>query len=128
MTDLIIIGIVIVLVLVGVVSSKKHFKGEGGCCGGGSSVKPKKKKLKAVIVKKIFIIEGMTCDHCKNRVESVINEIDGVAAKVDIKKKEAVRREGTGALIQENNERWKDPFMKIRIKERRYLESYLWFG
>ena len=90
MTDLIIIGIVIVLMLVGVVSSKKHFKGEGGCCGGGSSVKPKKKKLKAVIVKKIFIIEGMTCDHCKNRVESVINEIDGVAAKVDIKKKEAV--------------------------------------
>lgn len=32
----------------------------------------------------------MTCDHCKNRVEKSINDIDGAAAKVNLKKKEAI--------------------------------------
>lgn len=90
MGDAIIIGIIAVLVIVGIRSGAKHFQGEGGCCGGGSSAKPQKKKLKNVIAKKTFIIEGMSCEHCKNRVESCINEIDGAAAKVNLGKKEAV--------------------------------------
>lgn len=88
MQNVIIIGIIVVLAIIGIRSSIKHFKGEGGCCGGGSSVK--RKKLKTVIAKKTVVIEGMTCEHCKNRVENRINEIDGAAAKVDLKKKEAV--------------------------------------
>lgn len=88
MTDIIIIGIVLVVVAIGVRSTIKHFKGESSCCGGGSSVKPKKKKLKSVIATKIMIVEGMTCDHCKNRVERFINDIDGAAARVNLKKKE----------------------------------------
>ena len=33
---------ILVLIVVGaVISSAKHFKGEGGCCGGGGSVKVK---------------------------------------------------------------------------------------
>lgn len=91
MEDIIIIGIIMILVVVGIRSGAKHFKGEGGCCGGGSStVKKKRKKLKTVIAQKTVLIEGMSCDHCKNRVEKCINEIDGAAAKVNLKKKEAV--------------------------------------
>lgn len=90
MEDMVIIGILVVLIIIGIHSSIKHFKGEGGCCGGGSSVKPKKKKLKNIIGKKTVIIEGMSCEHCKNRVEISINEIGGAAAKVNLSKKEAV--------------------------------------
>lgn len=90
MTDKIIVVVLVVLLLIGVRYSIKHFKGEGGCCGGGSSVKVKKKKLDNVIAKKTVIIEGMSCENCKNRVERSLNELDGVAAKVNLKKKTAV--------------------------------------
>ena len=91
MENIIIIGLIVILVIVGVRSGRKHFKGEGGCCGGGSTPVPKQnKKLDHVIAKKSVIIEGMTCDHCKNWVEKSINEIDGAAAQVNLKKKEAV--------------------------------------
>lgn len=90
MENVIIIGIIAVLILIGIRSGVKHFKGEGGCCGGGSTVKTKRKKLKKVIAQKTVIIEGMTCDHCKNRVERCINDIGGAAARVKLSKKEAV--------------------------------------
>lgn len=41
-------------------------------------------------MKKIIEIDGMSCGHCQARVEKVLNEIDGVEAKVDLKKKRAV--------------------------------------
>lgn len=90
MENAIIIGIIVVFILIGIRSGIKHFKGEGGCCGGGSSVKKKPKKLKNVIAKKVVIVEGMTCEHCKDRVERCIDAIDGAAGKVNLKKKEAV--------------------------------------
>ena len=41
-------------------------------------------------MKKIMTINGMSCEHCKNRVETVLKEINGVKnAKVDLKKKTA---------------------------------------
>lgn len=91
MENVIIIAILVVIIWIGIRSSIKHFKGEGGCCGGGSTtVKAKRKKRKKVIAKKTVIIEGMSCEHCKNRVERSINDLDGAAAKVNLKKKEAV--------------------------------------
>ena len=90
MTDFVIAGILIILIIIGIRSSVKHFKGEGGCCGGGSSVKVKRKKLKQVVKQRTVIIEGMTCEHCKARVESRLNELDGVSAKVNLKRKTAV--------------------------------------
>lgn len=90
MEDLIIIAVIAVLVVVGIRPSIKHFKGQGGCCGGGSaSAKKPRKKLKSVLKTKTLIIEGMTCEHCKNRVEQGLNEIEGAAAKVNLKKGEA---------------------------------------
>lgn len=90
MADFVIAGILIILIIIGIRSSVKHFKGEGGCCGGGSSVKVKRKKLKQVVKQRIVIIEGMTCEHCQARVESRLNALDGVSAKVNLKRKTAV--------------------------------------
>ena len=90
MADFVIAGILIILIIIGIRSSVKHFKGEGGCCGGGSSVKVKRKKLKQVVKERTVTIEGMTCEHCKARVESRLNELDGVSVKVNLKRKTAV--------------------------------------
>jgi len=43
MENFIIIIIIAILVLVGVNSMLKHFKGQGGCCGGGNTYVSKKK-------------------------------------------------------------------------------------
>lgn len=90
MENIIIIGILLVVVVIALRSTLKHFKGEGGCCGGGSEVKIKKKKLKQVVQKRTLLIEGMHCENCKNRVESRLNELDGVSASVNLKTKTAV--------------------------------------
>lgn len=89
MENIIILVILAVMIPIGIRSSVKHFKGEGGCCG-GSSKTVKKKKLNHIIATKTIRIEGMSCEHCKNRVEQSINAIDGAAAKVNLKKKQAV--------------------------------------
>ncbi len=85
MQDYIIIAIIIVIAIVGFCSTIKHFKGQGGCCGGGD-YRPKKKKLPRVKYLKTFQVEGMHCEHCKNRVEEAVNDIHGIAGKVDLKK------------------------------------------
>lgn len=90
MENAIIISILIIVIFIGLRSSVKHFKGQGGCCGGGSEVRIKPKKLKHVTAQVTVGIEGMTCEHCRNRVESRLNELDGVSARVDLKKKTAV--------------------------------------
>ena len=88
MGDFIIIAIIGLLVVIGVISGRKHFK-NGGCCGGESTVKSKK-KLNKVIGTRTVKIEGMTCENCANRVEWAINDIDGLVGKVNLKKHQAV--------------------------------------
>lgn len=90
MENLIIIILLAVVVLYGLRSSIRHFRGEGGCCGGGSSAVVKRKRLKQVIARKTLWIEGMSCKHCKNKVEQRLNELEGVSARVYLKKKQAV--------------------------------------
>ena len=41
-------------------------------------------------MKKILMIEGMSCAHCSARVENALNSIDGVKATVELKKKRAI--------------------------------------
>ncbi len=43
MENIIIIGILIIAVVIGVIYTVKHFRGESSCCGGGSSMKAKKR-------------------------------------------------------------------------------------
>ena len=90
MANVIIIGVLIVMMLFGIRATIKHFKGEGGCCGGGPDVKIKPKKLDHVIRQRTVIVEGMTCEHCRSRVESSLNELAGVSARVNLKKKTAI--------------------------------------
>ena len=68
MTDIIVILVIAVVVLLGVKSTIKHFKGEGACCGGGGgSLPPEEKKLEnPVIGKKTVKISGMHCE-CSDR-------------------------------------------------------------
>lgn len=40
-------------------------------------------------MEKILKIEGMSCSHCSSRVEKVLNQIDGVAAVVNLEAKTA---------------------------------------
>lgn len=110
MDNYIIIGILVLVVAFGIGSTIKHFKGKGGCCGGGS-YKPRKKKLPRVAYQKTFKVEGMHCDHCKNRVEEVVNDMKGVAGKVDLKK---------GDLIVSYAETVDDELIKARIEKAGY--------
>lgn len=41
-------------------------------------------------MKKIIEIKGMSCEHCQNRVEKALNAVEGVEAKVELKKNRAV--------------------------------------
>lgn len=92
MGNVIIIAILILIAIFSIRSGMKHFKGEGDCCGGGggSTLRDPKKKLDGVIAKKTIVIEGMTCENCRNRVESSINKIDGASARVNLKKKTGI--------------------------------------
>lgn len=110
MENYIIIGIIAVIIVIGVIYTIKHFKGEGGCCGGGS-YKPKKKKLKNVLYQKTFKVEGMHCDHCKNRVEEVIGDMKGLAGTVNLKK---------GELTVSYAEDVADELIKARIERAGY--------
>jgi len=87
MQDLIILGILVAIVIIGVFYTINHFKGKGGCCGGGNTY-ISKKKLKKVIATKTFIVEGMSCENCVARVLRYVNDIDGVVGKINLRKKE----------------------------------------
>ena len=55
-------------------------------------------------MKKIIEINGMSCGHCQARVEKVLNAIEGVAAKVELKKNRAIAtitKEVTDQTIKE---------------------------
>lgn len=41
-------------------------------------------------MKKIIEIKGMSCEHCQKRVEQALNAVDGVEAKVELKRNRAV--------------------------------------
>lgn len=110
MENYIIIGMIAVIVVIAVISSIKHFKGEGGCCGGGS-YKPKRKKLSDIKYTKKFKVGGMHCEHCKRRVEETVNDIKGVVGRVDLKK---------GELTVSYAEDVNDEIIKAKIEKKGY--------
>ena len=85
MENYIIIGIIIVIVFFAVRTIVKR-KGRKGCCGSSGDYKPRKKKLKNVIATKVFVVDGMHCEKCANRVTEVVNDIPGAAGVVELKK------------------------------------------
>ena len=89
MQDYIIIGILLAIIVIAVIRTKKHFKG-GGCCGSGSSAIRSRKTLSAPkLGEKVLTIEGMHCENCEIRVENALNRLEDVACRVSLKKKTA---------------------------------------
>ena len=110
MENYIIIGMIAVIIIIAILSSVKHFKGEGGCCGGGS-YKPKRKNLSNIKYTKKFKVGGMHCEQCKRRVEEAVNDIKGVAGRVDLKK---------GELTVSYEEDIDDEIIKAKIEKKGY--------
>ena len=46
-------------------------------------------KIINMSTKKVILIEGMSCSHCSNKVEEVLNQLEGVEAHVDLAAKTA---------------------------------------
>ena len=92
MGNVIIVAVLAVILIIALKGSIKHLKGEGCCCcGGGSTIKKPDKKLSGTVINtKVFKIDGMHCESCTSRVKRAINSIDGVSAKLDLRKKKAV--------------------------------------
>ncbi|MCD7868059.1 MAG: cation transporter [Clostridiales bacterium] len=91
LANIIVILIVAVILVFAVRESRKHFRGESACCGGSGRAEIPVKKLEGKkIGEKTLRISGMTCDHCVENVTKAINRIDGAAARVSLKKGEAV--------------------------------------
>lgn len=94
MADGIIVILLVLVIVLALRSSLKHFRGEGGCCGGGGGVRsedlPEKTLEGKKLGEKIVLISGMHCDHCAASVTEAINRIEGASAKVSLKKKRAV--------------------------------------
>ena len=85
MENMVIIGILLVIAFFAIRTIVKR-KGRKGCCGSGSDYTPRKKKLKKVIATKAFVVDGMHCEKCANRVTEVVNDIPGAAGVVNLKK------------------------------------------
>ena len=96
MTSTIIIIVILAVVLFfAVKNSIPHFRGEGGCCGGsGKEPLIKPAKLERVVATKVMNIEGMRCENCNRRVQNALNSIEGVSAKVNGDKQQAIVKLG----------------------------------
>lgn len=90
MENVIIIGIVAAILVLGLLQARKHFSA-GGCCGSGSTIIRSKKSLtEPKLGEKILHIEGMHCENCEIRIENALNRLDGAACKVSRRKGTAV--------------------------------------
>lgn len=81
----------IVLACLGVAAKHiyKLFKGETSCCGTEAPRVPEKKLSGPIVGEKVVKISGMTCGNCKNRVEMLLEDIDGAAAQVNLHRNQA---------------------------------------
>lgn len=86
MTDAIIILIVLAILVFALGGAKKRLK--GGCCGGDGEIRLKPTATKgAPDTHHIAVqIEGMTCNHCKLRVENAFHALPDCYAEVHLKK------------------------------------------
>ncbi len=89
--------IVLILVVIAIFSIKSYAKKlSSGCCGSGGDTEKKIKvrdKNPEHYSKCVEIgIDGMTCTHCKIRIENALNSEEGVWAEVDLKNQSATVR------------------------------------
>lgn len=89
--------IIVLLIIIAVFSIKSYAKKlSKGCCGAGGDstkkIKVKDKNIANYPFCTVIGVEGMTCVHCKLRVENALNGCDGVWAEVDLGKKSVLVR------------------------------------
>ena len=87
--------IVALLIVIGFIAVRKYVKNlRHGCCGGSGEEKVKvaDKNAAHYPYSVTLKIEGMRCANCTGRVENALNRLDGVWAKVSLKRAEAVLR------------------------------------
>lgn len=87
--------ICIFLLFICIYSVKNYLKRIAhGCCGGGGDsekkIKVKDKNKSHYPYKKQVQIRGMSCSHCKLRIENSFHEQEGMYAKADWKNNRAV--------------------------------------
>lgn len=91
MATAIILLIMMVIVIFAVKSSLLHFKGRGGCCGGNSTGTTQTKELKNKVIGSVEIsVSGMHCDNCAEKLIDCLQSIEGISAKVDLAKSNAI--------------------------------------
>ena len=94
MANVIIIVILMMIAIVAVKGSLKHFHGEGSCCGGSTGITKADIPVKVLenpkLGEKVVDISGMHCENCVFSVTKAINRIEGASADVDLKKKRAI--------------------------------------
>lgn len=91
MINAIVILILILGIIFGIQSFLKRASGKSCCSSGDSEVKiePADKNRSDYKFRAYVRIEGMTCKNCARRIENALNSIDGVWAKVNLRKKAA---------------------------------------
>ena len=87
MMQIIIILLLILIILFAGVMTVRKFRRGGGCCGEHEAeIHSKRKKFsrKDYPFLTEIRIQGMTCINCARRVETALNELDGIQARVDL--------------------------------------------
>lgn len=81
--------LILIIIMICIYSIKSYMKKlQSGCCGGESEpikkIRIKDKNLSHYPFEAKIKIYGMTCSHCKTRVENALNTLEGVYAKVHL--------------------------------------------
>lgn len=88
MSTIIICAVLALICIYAVISYTKRLK--NGCCGSGGGeikIKPADADISHYPFEYIVDIGGMTCSHCKMRVENAFNATGEFIAKVNLKSK-----------------------------------------
>ena len=89
--------IILILLIIAIIAVKSYAKKlTSGCCGAGGDkerkIHIKDKDVSHYPYTASISISGMTCKHCKERVENALNAEEGVWAEVDLKNGSALVR------------------------------------
>lgn len=117
MGNIIIVAVIVVLCLLALRHFIKSLK-TGGCCGGGDveeKVKVSDKDPSHYPYQETVGISGMSCEHCKQRIENALNREDGVWAVVNLKT--------NSALVRMKAKRSDDDIKRIITKEGYHVTS-----
>lgn len=109
MLNLLLVTLLVLGFVLGIRKFVRSCKGQSSCCGsGGDPIDHVRKHLDGpVIATRVFHVDGMSCNHCKARVENAIAKVDGAVAEVDLEAKTAtikLDREVTDKYLTETIE------------------------